>query len=220
VHFRCTPAGADGVDAEIISLGAPGGRSALEIRQEWLALSFWFQTRVSEPAYRLEWSVPRMFRPGVTRDFLFTYDGAQLSLFVDGKFLYGGFRLGPGTELAERVRSNVRVEELRGYRYIFYAILFAPAGVLFGLAWRKMRARAAGAMALFAFGIVLPAILLEAILVRAGGQPFSGGDVFLAIVMATGGWVWVNLEGRRFCRQVQLTRLGRDRYADSGMNYG
>jgi glycopeptide antibiotics resistance protein len=195
IHFRCTPARADGgVDGQIISIAPPGDPPGLEIRQEDVALSFWFRNGLTASPYKLEWSIPAIFSANRTRNLLFSYDGAKLSLFVDGRLFYDGYRLGPATALALHFR-HVKAQELRGYRYIFYAIIFFPVGCLLGIVLRNVRARPLGPIMLMIFGIVLPSVLLEIIIVHVGGQPVSLGNMLLSDIMAAAGWIWINLEG-------------------------
>jgi hypothetical protein len=202
IHMRFVPAQADGVDAKIVSISVPSGPSDLEIRQESLALSFWYRTRVSSPPFQLEWSIPRIFAVNQERNIAFSYDGAKLWAYVDGKLLYSGYRLSPAIPLVRLIR-HPKSSELQGYRYAFYAIIFFPAGCLLGFAERKGHR-----LFLFALGVILPSVLFELLLVHAGSQPISVGNLLLATIMSIAGWIWINLEGSalRVLAQTNVSR--------------
>jgi VanZ family protein len=203
IHLRFVPAEADGVDAKIVSISRPNGPSDLEIRQESLALSFWFRNRLSSPPFQLEWSMPRICAVNQPRNIVFSYDGSKLWAYVDGKVLYSGYHLSPAVPLAQLIR-HIKSNELQGYRYAFYAIVFFPAGCLAGLAARKSHGGPINPAFLAVLAVVLPSVLLEIILVHVGGQPVSAGNLMLAALMSAAGWIWINLEGGALVAPAQF----------------
>ena len=112
-----------GGDGRIISISQASGLSDLALRQEDGKLVFWFRTPLSANHALLAWVIPGVFIAGRTRDILYTYDGSNLSLFLDGKEEPLTYRLGPGTALAKSVRL-VKPAELEGYNYIYYILVF------------------------------------------------------------------------------------------------
>jgi VanZ family protein len=194
IHFQFVPARVDGVDAEIVSLSPPRGPADVLIRQESMALSFWFRNPLASSRYQLEWSLNGLCAPNEPRDVVFSYDGAKVWAYVNGKLNYGGYRIGAAAALAHHFR-HIKTNELRGYRYIYYAVLFCPAGCMLGLAWRNIDRTARNPAALAILGIGLPAALLEIVLIRVGTQPVSAGDVMLSAGFSALGWLWMNLEG-------------------------
>jgi hypothetical protein len=129
------------------------------------------------------------------RDILFSYDGSNLSLYIDGKAERRTYTLGPGTALAEIVR-RVKPSELEGYRYIFYALVFVPGGCLLGLAWRNLIAQPIARAILIFIGLLVPAVLLEIVLVRVSGRATSIGNVVPAASLVLGGSLWINADSR------------------------
>jgi hypothetical protein len=120
----------------------------------------------------LTWYFPAVFAPGRTRDILYTYDGSNLSLFIDGKEQPLTYRLGPGTALAKLVR-RVKSGELEGYSYIYPP----PRGA---------------ASFWLASAFLIPAALLEWILVSTSGRSFSPKYLGLSLLLAVGSFLWVN----------------------------
>src|SRR6202041_2022412 len=123
VRVLCTPdQGAEGA-GRIVSISQPSGFSNLTLRQEDGYLVFWFRDPLSASHSILAWYFPGVFTDGHARDILYTYDGSNLSLFLDGKREPLTYRLGPGTALAKSIRL-VKSAELEGYNYIYYILVF------------------------------------------------------------------------------------------------
>jgi VanZ family protein len=194
VRVRYDPARIGRLEAPIISISPVSGPPDLEIRQENASLVFWFRNPVSARRSLLAWSVPHVFEAQVPRDFLFSYDGSNLDLAIDGRLLVRVYCLGPGAVLAQRVR-RIKTNELRGYRYIYYALMFLPAGCLLGFARRDKFKSSPGWLLFMVVGYCLPPVLLEVLLVRVGGQMLSPRNIGLALLITCAGSVWINLGG-------------------------
>jgi hypothetical protein len=128
---------------------------------------------------------------GRARDIVYTYDGANLSLFIDGKLEPLTYRLSPGTALARSVRM-VKPSELEGYNYIYYILVFCPAGALLGIAARNLTPLNFSSRFWLAIGLFIPAVLLERILVSTSGRAFSFVYIALSALLAVGGLLWIN----------------------------
>ena len=195
VQFTCSPDAVEGVDAQILAISNPRGSVDLEIRQKGASLIIWFRNPLTANRGAMAWPTPTVFAPHQPRDILFSYDGSDLSLYINGKEQRRIYRLGPGTRLAEFFRRSKTVE-LKGYQYIFYSLVFFPAGCLVGLADRKMIGQPMRRALLALFGVLLPALLLEIVLVRVSGRPISLEYVALSVLLALAGSLWMNA-GRR-----------------------
>jgi VanZ family protein len=193
LRVLCTPAQGTGGEGRIISISEPSGFADLTLRQEDSSLTFWFRNPLSANHSVLTWVVPQVFTGGRTRDILYTYDGANLSLFLDGKQEPLTYRLGPGTALAKSVRT-VKAGELEGYNYIYYALVFCFPGAILGIAARNLTALKFTAYAGLACGFLIPAFLLEWILVSSSGRSFSFDYLGLAVLMAAAGFLWINID--------------------------
>jgi hypothetical protein len=193
VRVLCTPAEGRGGDGRIISISQPSGFPDLTLRQEDSSLSFWFRDPLSATHSILAWNFPKVFTAGSTRDILYAYDGSNLSLFIDGKQEPLTYRLGPGTALAKSLRL-AKPAELEGYNYIYYILIFCLPGVVLGIATRNLPPPRAAAFLWLACGFLLPAILLEWILISTSGRSFSFDYLGLSVLIAVGGFLWINID--------------------------
>jgi glycopeptide antibiotics resistance protein len=193
IRIVCTPAKTNGVDARILSISQPSGLADLNVRQENAALVFWFRNAISAKKSQLVWHIPDVFRIGETRDLLYSYDGSDLSLYIDGKLRPAHYKLGPGAALAVFLR-RIKPAELAGYNYIYYALVFFPGGVLLGTAARRLPAGKLATYLTFGTVILVIPLLLEAVLVWVSGRPFSLANVVLPVVLVFGGSLWINAD--------------------------
>lgn len=198
VRIRCEPNQVNVVSAVVVSISRSDGAADLEFRQENTSAWFYFRTPISA-AHPLGWRISNAFQLGRTSDLVFSYDGSNLAAFVNDVRWKATFRLSPATRLAALVH-HVKAPELDGYRYCFYGLIFFPAGCFVGLASRGKQLFAVAG--LITFGIVIPSLLLEAVLVRVGGQVTSVQDIALGIGMGLAGAAWINLA----CASSQITR--------------
>jgi glycopeptide antibiotics resistance protein len=200
VRVVCTPADSGGGDARIVSISQPTGFADLTLRQEDSNLVFWFRNPLSATHAILAWYYPRIFTVGRTRDILYTYNGSNLSLFIDGKEETLTYRLGPGTALVKFVR-RIQPGELEGYNYIYYILIFFLPGAILGLAARNLPEPRAAKSLRLASVFLIPAILLDWILVSTSGRSFSSLYLGLSLLLSVGSFLWINSD-RRFLLQA------------------
>src|SRR5271155_5887943 len=199
IHVVCSPAAVEGTNGRIVSISRAPGPVNLNLRQEGSDLVFWFRNPLAIRRSILTWVIPDVFKVGQARNILFSYDGSDLFLFLDGAKQPAIYRLGPGTGLARLLRS-VRPSELEGYNYIYLILLFFPDGILLGIAARQLSLRNLATSLLLAAAFLLPALVLELILSRVSGRPLSPGYVFLSVCIAVAGSLWVNADRRALVR--------------------
>jgi VanZ family protein len=188
----CEPAEIDDVDAEIVSLSSLSGATNMELRQEDMKLVFWFRTPLSQRRSRMSLAVSNALSANRLRNIFLSFDGARLKLFINGKEPSGNYELGAGAALAQFVR-RIRADELAGYQYLFCALVFFPAGCLVGFAWRTAPGHWIGQFCLI-LALILPAVLLEALLVHVSGRGVSFENMWLSILLAVAGTVWINAD--------------------------
>lgn len=191
LHVLSTPTQGGGSEGRIISISQPSGFADLTLRQEDANLAFWFRNPLSANHAILSANSPGVFTSGRTRDIIYTYDGANLSLFLDGKQQPLNYRLGPGTALAKSLRT-VRSGELEGYNFIYYALIFCLPGALLGITARNLALPRAVAFIWLAGGILIPAIVMEWILVSTSGRSFSSDHLALPVVLGLASVLWIN----------------------------
>ncbi len=85
VRAICTPADVADLDQIIVSISQVYGTPDLYLRREEADLVFWFRNPLSMHRSLLAWRVRSVFAPGQTRDLLISYDGSNVSLYVNGK---------------------------------------------------------------------------------------------------------------------------------------
>lgn len=193
VRVLCTPAEGAGGDGRIVSISQPSGFADLALRQEDGKLVFWFRNPLSANHSLLAWVVPGVFTAGLTRDILYTYDGSNLSLFLDGKEEPLTYRLGPGTALVKSVRL-VKPAELEGYNYIYYILIFCLPGAILGIVARNLPPPRVPTLLWLAPGVLIPSVLLEWLLVSTSGRSFSFHYLGLSLLLAAGGFLWINID--------------------------
>jgi len=189
----CEPAEVDGVDAGIVSVSSPSGTVNMELRQVNASLVFWFRTPLSAKRGRMSWIVRKVFAAAEKRNILFTFDTANLHLFIDGQEHDHAYELGPGVALARFVR-RIKVSELKGYKYVFYTLVFIPAGCLFGFIWRIMNRRSISLSFLLLLGLALPAVLFEVVLAYESGRALSFENIWLSLLLVGFGSIWINAD--------------------------
>ncbi len=192
IRVVCTPALGIGADGRIISISEPSGVANLTLRQEDTNLVFWFRNGLSARKSLLAWYLPNVFQASQTRDILYTYDGSNLSLDIDGKRQPIRYRLGPGTALAISLRK-AKPGELNGYEYIYHALVFFPAGALLGIAAGGFRS---GTPLIFVAYIMmfLAPFVLEVILMWVGGSSLSASHLALSFGFLIAGTLWINAD--------------------------
>lgn len=178
----------------IMSISQPSGFSDLYLRQENANLVFWFRIQFSGERPAFAWTISNVLTPGQTRDFLFSYDGSYLRLYVDGREIQDRY-LGPGTAFAELFR-HAKQAELNGYKDIYYAVVFIPIGCLLGIAARKVPFKSLGALIAFSLSLVLGPVLLEYVLARVDGRSLSITDLTLSTALVLAGTLWINSDRR------------------------
>ncbi|MFZ1974496.1 MAG: VanZ family protein [Candidatus Acidiferrales bacterium] len=189
----CTPAKTSGVDSRVLSISQPSGVANLTVRQLGTTLVFSFRNEISAKRSQLAWHTPDVFKAGETRDILYSYDGSNLSLYIDGRVQPNRYKLGPGAALAIFVRK-IKPAELNGYNYIFYALVFFPGGALLGIAARRLPLNRMASYMIFGAVILVIPLLMELVLVRVSGRVFSPPNVALSVVLVIAGIVWTNAD--------------------------
>lgn len=193
LRITCTPLEIPSLNERIVSIAQSSGTEDLRLEQTTTHLGFWFRNPLSATRPLLGWNIPDVFVAGQARDILFSYDGSNLSLYVDGVKNPDVYMLGPGTRFTELIRTP-RSPELEGYNYIYDALIFFPAGVLIGLAaFRKSPMTVAEYMILFV-AFLVPPYLYVRILSHVSRQSDSLATASLCLILLVGGSFWINAD--------------------------
>jgi VanZ family protein len=192
------PAEVGNPSGRIVSISQPSGLSDVYLRQENANLVFWFRNPLSVRRPALAWNISNLLTVNRTRDILFSYDGSDIRLYVDGK-KFQDHSMGPGAALASFFR-HIEQTELNGYTDVYYAAVFFPAGGLLGIALTRPFWHQFQLSAFLVFTALLSPLLLDWILMRTDGRSFSMSNVALSACMTIMGILWINADcwsGRR-----------------------
>jgi VanZ family protein len=193
LRIVCTSLDIPFFNERIVSVVQPSGTVDLRLEQTGTHLGFWFRNPLLARHPLLAWSTPDIFVADQPRDILFSYDGSNLSLFVDGVKIPDVYRLGPGTRFAALMRTP-RTAELDVYNYIYETLIFFPAGVLIGLAAFRKSSRNVARYLLIVVGFLLPPYLYERILSGVSGRAESLESMFLCFILIVAGSLWINAD--------------------------
>jgi len=195
IHLVCEATAQEGTYAQVVSISGPPTVANMMLRQQGSSLEFWFRSPLSARHANLAWFVPNIFKPNEVRNILYSYDGSNLSLYVDGKLAAAPYRLGPGAAAAHLIH-RIRPSELDGYEDIYYGFVFVPAGIALGISARAGRRRGVAAWLFIAMVLTVPPVLFEWLLIAVSGQAVSAGNVVLWAALLGGGALWINADGR------------------------
>jgi glycopeptide antibiotics resistance protein len=173
----------------IVSISNGKGQTDLILRQDNAGMVFWFRTPLSSKVAQLAWNFPQVFVDHRMHDILYSYDGSELILTLDGKKEDLIYKLGPGASLARIVHLDTA--ELEGYNYIFYALVFCVGGAMLGLFEERYDKRSfTRRFVRILLSVAFSAALLEIILDAVSGRGFSVGAVVFSLLLSTAGLVW------------------------------
>ena len=188
------PARAGLSDGRILSLSQRSGFTDFFLNQEKESLVFWFRNTVLRRRLGLHWKIPNAVAGGRVRTVLFSYDGSAIQCYIDGKEDQH-HPMGPAAALAGKIRY-IKEAELNGYRDIYYALVFFPAGALLGVAMTPFSWRRADLWVLLAVALLAIPTIFESLLAHAGGGSFSSIDVALSAALLLLGILWMHADRR------------------------
>jgi hypothetical protein len=189
VRAVCTPANVADLEQHIVSISHVYGTPDLYLRREQADLVFWFRNPLSTYRSLLSWHVRGVFASGQTRDILVSYDGSNVSLYVDGKKETRVYSLSPGAALAHKF-IRVLAVNLDGYSVSYDVLIFLPAGLLLGMIARKDPSRKPAGRILLLLGFLLPSVFYEFVLVWVSGRAVSWWEMIVCLLLTLlGAWL-------------------------------
>jgi len=198
LRLICSTSNKSQVTGDILSISQARSSTDLLLRQEDAELVFWFRTPLSIKRSVLAWQVPNVFEDNRTRDVLFSYDGSNLVLTIDGKQFPEKYELTSGTVLARSIR-HIKPNESEGYALIYDALVFLPVGFLLGLTVRRSMLGRVSTSVLLAVTFFIPPALFEFMLSRTSGRPISIESILLAVGLTVSGFLWMNVDRFHNC---------------------
>lgn len=184
----CAPANTEqGGPARIVSLSADTLRRNFTFGQEGEDLVFRLRTPLTgENGTRPELVVPGIFETTGLRNLLFTYDGMELFLFVDGVRHPYSLALSPGAKLFRYLYRSGHTLDLKGFRLLYYVLVFVPLGCFLGLAAQRQNRWSSAKILLAGSAVLLPSLILETILVIVSGRPAHAENLISGILLVLG----------------------------------
>lgn len=177
-------------DAPIVSLSQRRPNLAdVEIAQQESSLLLLLRNRLSGRHIPFIWLERNTIAPNQLIDVLFTYNGADAALFVNGTPVHT-YRLGPATPVA-LAYHDARAGALDLYACGYYFAIFFTGGAIAGIAARNIRSLALASL-FAALATCIPALLLEWILVAVSGRPFSWVLAASSIAVGIAGVLWID----------------------------
>ena len=179
-EVQCSSASATQTDpAPIVLLARTLYQNNMTLTQEEDGLVFRLRTPLTWAAdEQPSLSVPGVFAANKPVDLLITYDGANIKIFMDGRRLPYSVELGPGAAIF-RLFTQLSMYDARGYKVVYYGIVFVPLGCLLALAAKGTRGNSLLRTSTLGFGLLLPPGLLESVLVSVSGRAISAGNLCL-----------------------------------------
>jgi VanZ family protein len=107
-----------------------------------------------------EINIPRVFSTPRRLDLIVTYDGYRLHSFVDGHRAEPSLELNPLAVTGSGSHTAV-LKEARGFRVLFFVMIFAPLGFLLALAGSASGLERLSRIVFFSAGLVLPSLVFE-----------------------------------------------------------
>jgi glycopeptide antibiotics resistance protein len=194
VRAVCAPADGAYLDQHIISISQASGFANLTLRRDGPDLAFWVRNpltgnRTDGARHAREIYVKDIFVAGQARDILVSYDGSDVSLYVDGKKEPRVYSLSPGAAL-ERRFVRFKNGDWGGDLVLYDSLIFIPAGLLLGMIARKVPSRKLTGRFLLLVWLVVPSLLYEFILVWVSGRAVSSWQVSLCLFLTLlGAWL-------------------------------
>jgi hypothetical protein len=170
--------------ARIVSLSIDRAHRNLTLGQEGSDLVVRLRTPLTGP----RGDRPALVAHGVlagaaVRHLVVTYDGRDLSAYVDGDRA-GGVRFGLGVAaLAPFLGRDARA--FPAYELVYYALVFVPAGMLVSRAAAGHRRLTRGAVAIA--GVAVLAMTLELVLVAVSHRPPAASGVLWSLLSGAAG---------------------------------
>jgi len=195
VRIVCAPAAIQDAGGRIVAMSQSEENVNFNLRQEGSRLAFWFRNPLSETRSILVWYADHVFEAGKTRDIVASYDGSDAFLYVNGMRVPQMYRLGPGASLAHRFLT-VQTGDLEGYVALYEIVIFLPAGLLVGMAGRRWSEQKASERWMISIALLLPAILLEFLLVWISGRRVWGQNIVFSALVSVAGAALINADLR------------------------
>ena len=136
--------------------------------------------------------VPGVFAYRNLQSLIFTYNGSELTLYVDEVPSPTKLELGPGSALCSLFLDSPLIGS-KFCKLFYYATVFIPLGVLVALITRDMVEHIVKRLLVIVGGTVFASVSLEGLLIAVSGKSWNMENLFISMVMTLGTivvWIW------------------------------
>jgi hypothetical protein len=194
IAANCVPSRDKSAEGTFVAISNLAGKTDFALKQEGSSLEIVLRTGLASKRAYMSWLIGGVFLENQKHSLVYSYDGADAVLYVDGKkeqrTLY---ILSPGAGLVGLL-VRTKANELVAYSVLYDSLIFLPIGFLLGVATRRASSTISFWNAKLAAAVLLPSVLLECVLVWISGRQISYAQVGLTLSLTIAGIIWTNLD--------------------------
>lgn len=169
--------------ARIISLSANPDQRNFTLGQQGSNLIFRLRTPLTgENGVNPELIVPHVFSTKNAHHLIITYAKSVLRVYVDGVYNSQTLRLTPWAPIPFRNLFSFRAVDWVIFKSLYYALIFVPIGVMLIAMLRIRRTGLEVQRLIICFGIFLPSLLLETILIAISWRGMRLENLLLGMI--------------------------------------
>lgn len=142
-----------------------------------------------------EFKINDVFVNSENQKMVITYDGSVLRTYINSPGNQHSFELSPGA-VAASYFTDISPANLQLYKMLYYFCLFSPLGLYLTKQNKLKRSYSNHNVMRLCFKIVIPALILEFILVCTSGKSFLLVNIIIAITLTTAPTFMYTLYGK------------------------
>ena len=178
--------------ARILTLSADRGSQNLTLGQEKSSLVIWLRTlRAKDQRVQPELVFPGIFKDVQMHHLIITYDGSVVRCYIDHPHDQHRLELYPG--LACPLCTSLSPFSSQLYRFLYYSILFAPAGYIVGLFTITLRRQLLLQILSISGGMLILPFLQEFVLANTDWNRIRGDNFLISILITASITLAVNI---------------------------
>ncbi len=199
MRIVCTPADTPDLDQRtIFSISKSSGIANVTLRQDGPDLFFWIRNPLTEKRAggsrrAREISARNVFAPGQKRDILVSYDGSDVSFYVNAIKEPRVYSFSPGAAFVPML-VHFKGSDLGGDLVLYDSLIFIPAGLLLGWITRGISLRKVAGLSVALLWFLLPSVFYEMILVWVSGRAIYFWQISLCLFLTLLGMLLMNAD--------------------------
>lgn len=180
----------------IVSLSSDPYYRNFTLGQEGTHLVFRLRTPVTgKNGANPELVVPNIFSDTNLHHLVITYSAPVFRIYIDGLQNFHSFKLTPEVAFFLYLLPSCRLDAsiIKGYKILYYAVIFIPLGSVLALITIIVRGRLIFHILLVCGGILLPSLMLESILASGSKRAINLENVLFSMVLTASAMLLVKL---------------------------